>query len=152
MDSKNTTIRISDMSLWPEAQHTSHAVHTLTIRMVLPNAWSVQSLKRTTRWWLTPSPWFSSGEKQLIPQSISIRDRQIKAWKEVTAMAIKHSTKRHTKCCMHLENLRTMPTVTRYHIKVLSTTYTDWDSTQADASLKSSAEANSAQDQSPAWW
>jgi len=56
----------------------------------------------------------------------------------------------HTKCCMDLENLRTMPMVTRYRIKLLSTTYANSDATPADSSPMFSAEANLAQDQSPA--
>jgi len=76
----------------------------------------------------------------------------MKAWKEVTEMAIKHRTKHHAECCMDLENLRMMPTVTRYRIKFLSTTYADSDVMPAESSPKSNAKANSAQDQNLAWW
>jgi len=38
MDGENTTIRLSDMSSRPAEQYIRHVLHTLTIRMVLPNA------------------------------------------------------------------------------------------------------------------
>jgi len=44
MDIENTTIRPFGMSSQPVVLHPSHALHTPTIRMVLPNEWSVQSL------------------------------------------------------------------------------------------------------------
>ena len=150
MHGENPTIRPSDMSSRPTVQHTSYALHMLSIGMVLPNAWSIQSLKRPGEWWLTPRLKFSSREKQSIPQSISIRDHRMNAWKEMTTMAIKHHTKYHTRCCMHFENRHTMQTATKYHIKLLSTTNADSDVMPADTSLKSNDMANSARDQSPA--
>jgi hypothetical protein len=57
---------------------------------------------------------FSSGEKQLIPQSISINDLQKKASKEMTVMAIKHRIKHHTSCGMDFGNGGTMLTATKY--------------------------------------
>ena len=69
----------------------------------------------------------------------------MKACKDkMTAMAIKHRMKRNTTYRIDSENIRTMPTVTRYHIKLLCTTYADSDATLADSSTKSSAEANEA--------
>jgi len=148
MDRENTTIWPSNMSSQPVVLHMNHPLHTSTIETMLPNEWSVQSLKRPGWWWLTSRLPLSSGEKQLIPHYISIKGHRMKAAKEMTTMAIKHSTKHHTRCCMDLENPRTMSTVTRYHIKVLSTTYTDSDFMPVDSSLN----ANSARDQNPAWW
>jgi hypothetical protein len=69
----------------------------------------------------------------------------------MTAMAIERRTKRHTKCCMVLENLRTMPTATKYCIEPLSTTYADSDAMSVDSFPKfNAAKASSARDQSPA--
>jgi len=65
-------------------------------------------------------------------------------------MPVKHTTKCHTRCYMDLANLLTMRPATKYHIKLLSTTYVDSDGTPADSSPKYNAEANSAQGQSPA--
>ena len=77
IDGQNTTRRPSGMSSRHTVPHTSHAIHTATIRMVLPNERSVQSLKWPGQLWLTLRPPFCSGEKQLIPQSISIEHHNL---------------------------------------------------------------------------
>jgi hypothetical protein len=67
----------------------------------------------------------------------------------MTAMATKRRSKRHTKCCMDLENLGTMPMATKYCIKPISTTYADSDAMSVDSFPKFNAsKASSAQDQS----
>jgi len=48
-DGENMTIRPSDMSLCLTVYHMSHALHTLTISIVLPNSWSVKPLKTPRR-------------------------------------------------------------------------------------------------------
>jgi len=77
-------------------------------------------------------------------------NHRMKASKEVTAMAIKHRTKRHTRCGMDLAHRRTLLMATKYCIKPLSTIYVDSDATPVDSSPKfSAARANSAQGNSP---
>jgi len=66
-------------------------------------------------------------------------------------MAIKRCTKRHTKCRIDLENLRTMLTASKYCTKPLSITYSDLDGMPVDLLLMfNPAKASSAGDQSPA--
>jgi hypothetical protein len=69
----------------------------------------------------------------------------------MTMMVIKRHTKRHTKRCMVLENLHTLPTTMKYHIKPLTTTYTDSDAMSVDSlPMFNAAKASSARDQCPA--
>jgi hypothetical protein len=90
---------------------------------------------------------------QLTLQSISNKDGRMKASKEMTAMAIKHHTKRHTRCCTVLVNRLTMLTATTDHIQSLSTIYINSDATPVDSFPKFSAtRASSAQGPSPAGW
>jgi len=153
MDGENTTMRLSDLYLRPEVLHMSQALHSLIIRMVLLNQWSLQSLKKLGQWWLTPRLPFSSGKKQLIPQSFSIEDHRIKAWKERrTTMAIKNHMKHHTRCYIELPNLCTMLKATRYRVKIHFTTYVDSEVTPADWSPRYNAKSNSVEGQCPAWW
>jgi len=134
MDGDYRTIKSSDVSSQPGVQHTPHVIHMVTVRMVLPNAWSLKSLKRPRWSRLTPRLEFSFEEKQLTPQSISIRDHRLKAWKDtMTTMAIQCHTKHQTKCCIDLEKLCLMPTAMKYRIKTLSSTYNDWDATPVDS-------------------
>jgi len=51
MNQENITMRPSNMSSRLEEQHTRHALHTLTITIVLTNWWSIQSLKQLVQWW-----------------------------------------------------------------------------------------------------
>jgi hypothetical protein len=69
----------------------------------------------------------------------------------MTAMAIKRRTKRHTKCCIDLDNLHTMPTATIYPIKPHCTTYADSNALSVDLFPKfNAANATLARDHSPA--
>ena len=152
MDEENTTMSPSDMFSRTAVQYTSHVLHMPTIGKVVQNEWSVQSLKKPGQWLLTPKLPFGSGEKQLIPQSIFIKDHRMKASKEITAMAIIHHGKCHTRCCTDLANRRMMLVVMMYSIKPLSTIYIDWDGTPVYSFPKfSTARASSIQGQSPAW-
>jgi hypothetical protein len=75
----------------------------------------------------------------------------MKASKEITVMAIKQCTKRHTRYFMDLANRRMMLMATKYRIKPLSTMCVDSDATPVDSFLKfSAARASLAQGQSPA--
>jgi hypothetical protein len=74
----------------------------------------------------------------------------MKAQKEMTATDLKHLTKNHTRCCTDLEKLPTMPMVTRYRTKLLSTTYVGLEVVPAESYSKSNAEAYSARDEIPA--
>jgi len=105
IDGSNMKISSSNQSAWPVVQPKSHALHMLTVKMVLPYTSSVQSPNRHMWWWLTPGLQSSSGEKWLIPQSISIGNSCMKAWSGImTTTAIQHHTQRYMKCCIHLVN------------------------------------------------
>jgi len=54
----------------------------------------------------------------------------------MTAMGIKHRTKRNTRCCMDLANRHQMLPATKYHINPLSTTYVDLDAMPVDPFAK----------------
>ena len=106
-------------------------------------------------WWSsTAMLLFSSGEKQSIQQFISIKDHQMKAWKDkMTVMAIKHHTKHHGRYYIDLANWPTMLMATKHPIKPLFTSYVDFDATAVDSFPQfNAAIASSAQGQCPAWW
>jgi hypothetical protein len=85
------------------------------------------------RYCLTPRLPFSSGEKQFIPQSITIKDHRMKASKEMSVMTVKYLTKRHTRCGMDMAIQCKMLTATKCRIKPLSKIYVNSESMPVDS-------------------
>jgi len=79
MAEENLTTRPSDWCSLLVVQHTNHALPTLTIKVGLPNAWSIPSPRKHDLWWFTPRCHLSFGEKQSILQSTSASKPQTKA-------------------------------------------------------------------------
>ena len=154
MDRVNTTPRPSDMYLQPAVFPTSHALHMIIIRMVLPKEQSVQSVERLRWCWSTPTLPFRSGEIQSILWSISINNHRMKAWTEkLNTMVMKHRTKRHTRRCLGLPNRCTMLLAMKYCIIPLFTTHIYSAAVLVDFFTKFNAtRASSAQGRTAAWW